>query len=117
MRSFVYHANDDENYAEEVSDNRWEMMDKLNGLIIGGSDVWQKKMQELLPSWKFISPSLNSIERKMIANAEYVFVNTSYIGHSMYYGVISIVQASDRIKLGFINSRNPDRGYSEMRHS
>lgn len=115
LRNYVYQfiENNQESYTVSTLAD-WNEINQLRGVIIGGNDTWQKRLKEKMPDWKFISSSINRIDKGMIANCEYVFVNTSFIGHSMYYGIVSIVQTDNKMNFGFINSMNLERVYNEI---
>ena len=114
LRSYVYnlHQVEKDTFADE-SNEKWEQLNEKKGIIIGGSETWQMKMKKKLPSWRFIGSSVNNIDKNMIGGNEIVFINVSYIGHSLYYSVVSIVQNLD-IKLGYINNHNSDRVLDEL---
>lgn len=114
LRNYIYNLNSEEDtYNDEGID--WNKIDRLKGVIIGGNDNWQKHIKEKLPTWSFISASTNYIDKSLISNARYVFVNTSFVGHSMYYSIVSTVQKSGCV-LGYINSYNQKRVYNEIIH-
>lgn len=112
LRNFVYNQRSEEEYADDEL-VIWNIIDELRGVIVGGNDSWQKRMREKLPSWSYISASMNNIDRAIVENTDHVFVNTSFLGHSKYYGIVSIVQSTGCF-LGYINSHNPNRVYAEM---
>ena len=93
---------------------KWDELDSVSGVIVGGTDTWQKRLKEKLPSWRFISASQNSYDKNIIVASEFVFFNTSFVGHSMYYSIVSIIQSSENVKLGFINNINLERVYREI---
>jgi hypothetical protein len=114
LRNYVYQiVNYKTDEYENTNNLDWNKLNNVSGLIIGGNEGWQSRMKKRLPKWKFVHSSINSLDKKIFSNVGYVFVNTSFIGHSLYYGVVSIVQNLD-VKIGFINSLNERRVYEEL---
>lgn len=93
---------------------KWDELDSEKVVVVGGTDSWQKRLKEKLPSWKFISASQNNIDRNIIVSSKYVFFNTSFVGHSLYYSIVSMIQSSEGTKLCFINNNNIDRVHDEV---
>ena len=114
LRSYIYEMNADTFCEYDSNELKWDELDSVSGVIVGGTDAWQKRLKEKLPSWRFISASQNSYDKNIIVASEFVFFNTSFVGHSMYYSIVSIIQSSENVKLGFINNINLERVYREI---
>lgn len=113
LRSYIYQLGHPENFSVQKTID-WSLLNQIDGVIVGGSDNWQRKLKKKLSNWRFISASMEQYDKSLITNCDYVFVNTSFIGHSLYYKISSMVQATDGVKMGFINNLNIDRVYREI---
>lgn len=80
-----------------------EMINNINGLIIGGTDSWQKNMKKLLPGFKFISCNALNFDIRLLDKVDYIFVYVNYLSHALYYKVI---QNADNKKIGYLNISN-----------
>ena len=114
LRSYVYELQVDVSDIVETHIYKWDELDSEKVVVVGGTDSWQKRLKEKLPSWKFISASQNNIDRHIIVSSKYVFFNTSFVGHSLYYSIVSMIQSSEGTKLCFINNNNIDRVHDEV---
>lgn len=80
-------------------------LSNIKGIIVGGHDRWQNKMKEVLPdNWRFIALGEN-ISLDLILNSDYVFFNTNYLSHAVYYAVIGEVRKRN-IPVGYIKKTN-----------
>lgn len=96
---------------DELSKKTIQELNTIKGVIVGGFTSWQKSVKELLPSWTFISTNNYHFDTKILKNADYVFVNTTYIGHALYYKVIQNLGDSP---LAYLNNKNIDLVLSEI---
>jgi len=78
----------------------------VNAVIVGGSNSWQNKLRERMPKYKYIPSDSFNFDEGIIKKCEYVFVNTDYLSHKMYYKVISGL--SDRNNLFYLPGNNID---------
>lgn len=88
LREFMFNQENEVVIDDEVDLN--SMANVVNNkrlLIIGGNDIWKRKMKETLNQCTFISPNV-SFDNRILEDRD-VVINTDYIGHSMYYKVIS----------------------------
>lgn len=83
------------------------------GVIIGGHERWQTKMKEVLPnSWRFINIGEN-INQDLILNSDYIFFNTNYLSHAIYYAVMGEARKRN-IPVGYIKKTNETECLGEI---
>lgn len=78
----------------------------VNGVIVGGHPNWITKMRKKLPSWNFLVTE-TYVDDNLVKKADIVLINTSYIGHSLYFKIISALKGTN-VQLGYLNNNNID---------
>jgi archaellum component FlaC len=73
------------------------------GIIFGGHERWVQKMKDRLPNFKFINNS--NFDVSVLDNMRYIFFNTEYISHSLYYKVINNISCKDT-EISYIDNNN-----------
>ena len=88
LREFMFSQENEVVISDEIDfSNMVNAVNNKKLLIIGGNDIWRRKMKETLNECIFISPNV-SFDSRILEDKD-VVINTDYIGHSMYYKVIS----------------------------
>lgn len=100
LREFVFGLDNKQEY--KVKELDFEGLKDLKGLIIGGHENWQRKMKELLPSFKFIPPDALNFDVSILEGVEGIFIYTNYLNHGMYYKLINEVRKKD-LPLYYLN--------------
>lgn len=103
LREFAFNCS-----QEEVDTDNSMSYDftTIKGVIVGGHPNWIAKMRKKLPSWNFLVKE-TYVDDNLIKNADVVLINTSYIGHSLYFKIISALKGIN-VKLGYLNNNNID---------
>lgn len=57
----------------------------LNVLIMGGHQVWQNRLKELYPDFKYLDSDNINYDINITRNADIVFFNTLHCSHTLYY--------------------------------
>ena len=89
-------------------------LNKIKGIVFGGHPNWISKMQKEI-NWIFISIDAINFDTKLLNDVDYVFVNTNYVSHAMYYKIIENLNESN--KLRYINSVNVDICLKEIKNN
>jgi len=98
-------------FAQKIEEEKiWEGRDysylkKVQVVFVGGHSNWQKKMKEFLPESIFIGADSVNFDLNLLKGT--IFINTTYIGHAMYYRVINSVTSSN-CRLYYLNQVNID---------
>ncbi len=79
----------------------------LSVTIVGGLPTWQKKVKDIYPSFKCVAADSYNFDPYLVKSADFVFVNTTYIGHKMYYKTVENIGESTQ--LYFVNASNIER--------
>ncbi|MEG1482919.1 MAG: hypothetical protein RSA57_03875 [Cetobacterium sp.] len=112
LRDHIFTATNEDDYIiDETIDV--SLINNVDGIIIGGSPSWQLKMKKELHKWIFISVDSLNFDKNLL-NKDYVFVNTSYLSHAMYYKVIE--NLGPNTHLSYINKNNIDICLSNISH-
>lgn len=69
-----------ENEAE-ANENPFAIFDAFSIYVVGGSQTWQKKVQENCPQFKVVGNSAN-FDEKQLQHADLIVINTNFVGHS-----------------------------------
>ena len=64
-------------------------INKVKGLILGGSNKWALKMKDLLYNYKFISIDALNFDKRLLDDVEIIFIYTDYLNHALYYKLMS----------------------------
>lgn len=84
------------------------------GVIVGGHNRWQQKIKEVLPaSWKLIGVDEN-INLDLLLNVDYVFFNTNYLSHRVFYAVVNEARRRN-ISVGYIRKTNENECLAEIK--
>lgn len=88
LREFMFSQENEVVVGDKIDfSNMVDVVNNKKLLIIGGNDIWIRKMKEKLNKCIFISPNV-SFDNRVLEGKD-VVINTDCIGHSMYYKVIS----------------------------
>lgn len=83
----------------------------LNVLIMGGHQVWQNRLKELYPDFKYLDSDNVNYDINITRNADIVFFNTLHCSHTLYYRMknnINNGRAERKNKVVYISSNNLD---------
>lgn len=113
LREYVFK----ENNSIEIEDNGIDLdlskLNNLKGVIIGGHPNWQNKMKEKLPNWTFIDANVSRINSSLLKDKNIVIINTVYLNHALYYGVMNYIRNED-CALGYVSSTNVELSIKEV---
>lgn len=111
LRNYIF--NQDLELQEEEIDNI--NLNEIKGVIFGGHPNWISKMKDILVNWTFVPTEIINFDENIIKNNEYIFINTNYISHAVYYKVIKYL--TNENKLRYINSINIDKSLEGIKKS
>ena len=111
LRNKLFENNKD-NFIENLDEIDINLND-YKGAVFGGHPNWISKMKNELKNWIFISSDILNFDIKILNDVEYVFVNTNYVSHGMYYKIIE--NLNQRNKLKYINNTNVDLCIKEIK--
>lgn len=83
----------------------------LNVLIMGGHQVWQNRLKELYPYFKYLDSDNVNYDINITRNADIVFFNTLHCSHTLYYRMknnINNGRDERKNKVVYISSNNLD---------
>lgn len=83
----------------------------LNVLIMGGHQVWQNRLKELYPDFKYLDSDNINYDINITRNADIVFFNTLHCSHTLYYRMknnINNGRDERKNKVIYISSNNLD---------
>ena len=83
----------------------------LNVLIMGGHQVWQNRLKELYPDFKYLDSDNVNYDINITRNADIVFFNTLHCSHTLYYRMknnINNGRNERKNKVIYISSNNLD---------
>lgn len=103
LRNYIFNMSE----SDEVH-NKFNIADikDINAVVFGGHPQWITKMKNHV-NWQFISTEALNFDVNILNKAEYVFINTSYISHGMYYKVIENIRENNKLK--YINNTNIEK--------
>lgn len=81
----------------------------LNVLIMGGHHVWQNRLKELYPDFKYLDSDNVNYDINITRNADIVFFNTLHCSHTLYYRMknnINNGRDERKNKVVYISSNN-----------
>lgn len=81
----------------------------LNVLIMGGHQVWQNRLKELYPDFKYLDSDNVNYDINITRNADIVFFNTLHCSHTLYYRMknnINNGRDERKNKVVYISSNN-----------
>jgi hypothetical protein len=80
LREFVFNLS-----QEEEIEKTEQISEQYNrGVVIGGRERWQKRLQEKYPNFTFISADAKNFDTAIFNNADVVLFNTAYLSHAIY---------------------------------
>ena len=80
LREFVFNLS-----QEEEIEGTEQISEQYNsGVVIGGRERWQKRLQEKYPDFTFISADAKNFDTAIFNNADVVLFNTAYLSHAIY---------------------------------
>ncbi|MCC0705013.1 hypothetical protein IC213_18315 [Clostridioides sp. ES-S-0049-02] len=111
LRNFMFNQQQEQDVITDESIN----LENIKGIIFGGHPNWILKMKEKLTNFEFIPADTINFNVSILDSYEYVFINTSFIGHAMYYKIIENLNVDN--KLRYINNINVDRAIEDIKNS
>lgn len=94
LRELIFNMQDD-SLQEEKIDIKLPITTDKKIVVFGGKDNWIAKIKENIKGDLKFYPQTTTIRNDMIVNADLVVIQTNYISHSMYYGVINLTKKLD----------------------
>ena len=113
LRNFMF--NQQQEQEEKVLIDESINLKNIKAIIFGGHPNWILKMKEKLTNFEFIPANTINFNVSMLDSYEYVFINTSFIGHAMYYKIIENLNKDN--KLRYINNVNVDRAIEDIKNA
>ncbi|HFL3517291.1 TPA: hypothetical protein ACG3O1_000884 [Clostridioides difficile] len=113
LRNFMF--NQQQEQEEKVLIDESINLKNIKAIIFGGHPNWILKMKEKLTNFEFIPANTINFNVSILDSYEYVFINTSFIGHAMYYKIIENLNRDN--KLRYINNVNVDRAIEDIKNS
>lgn len=107
LRDYMYHLTEG---MEQEPDLPYEvMMEQIADrdiMIVGGNDNWVKKLRNMFPKWRFLSPNASAAVSSMqTAKIDKAYFFTDTLGHSQYYKYMQVIR-NRQIPFGFIHGVN-----------
>lgn len=113
LRNFMF--NQQKEQEDKVVTDKNLDLKNIEGIIFGGHPNWILKMKDKLTNFEFISANTINFDATILDSYEYVFINTNFIGHAMYYKIIENLNEDN--KLRYINNVNVDRAIEAIKNS
>lgn len=113
LRNFMF--NQQQEQEEKVLIDESINLKNIKAIIFGGHPNWILKMKEKLTNFEFIPANTINFNVSILDSYEYVFINTSFIGHAMYYKIIENLNKDN--KLRYINNVNVDRAIEDIKNA
>lgn len=60
------------------------ILSKNKVFVIGGHESWQKRVKKAIPEINLLSGTLHSVNLDVLKNADYVFIFTGHMAHTVY---------------------------------
>ncbi len=97
LRSLLFRLNSQEPGDDAVPQNLTFPCSTRERRIVsfGGHPGWMKNIKALLPDVRFVSTD-ELPNRDMIRNADEIWLQTNYMSHAFYYGIIDTVRSSGK---------------------
>ncbi|HBF0699063.1 TPA: hypothetical protein KOG79_002846 [Clostridioides difficile] len=111
LRNFMF--NQQQEQEEKVLIDESINLKNIKAIIFGGHPNWILKMKDKLINFEFISADTINFNVNILDSYEYVFINTNYVGHAMYYKIIENLNENN--KLRYINNINIDRAIRDIK--
>lgn len=113
LREFIFNLDNIDNDVM-AQDRNFEDLKSIKALIVGGTTKWQQRMKDLLPGFNFVAPDALNFDVSIIDKVDYVFIYTNYLGHAMYYKVVSNIKNK---KVFFLKATNEERVLYQIKNS
>ncbi|EGT4169758.1 TPA: hypothetical protein KO286_001048 [Clostridioides difficile] len=113
LRNFMFSKQQEQ--SENVSTDESIDLKNKKAIVFGGHPNWILKMKDKLINFEFISAETINFDVNKLNSYEYVFINTNFIGHAMYYKIIENINRDN--KLRYINNVNVDRAIEDIKNS
>ncbi|EQG38294.1 TPA: hypothetical protein KRH68_000719 [Clostridioides difficile] len=110
LRNFMFSKQQE--YIENIPTDERDLKN-IKAIIFGGHPNWILKMKDKLINFEFISAETINFDVNILNSYEYVFINTNYVGHAMYYKIIENLNENN--KLRYINNINIDRAIRDIK--
>ncbi|EGT4205778.1 hypothetical protein EPL64_14500 [Clostridioides difficile] len=111
LRNFMFNQQQEQYVITDESID----LKSIKAVIFGGHPNWILKMKERLINFEFISAEVINFDVNILNSYEYVFINTNFIGHAMYYKIIENLNKNN--KLRYINNINLDRAIEDIKNA
>ncbi|HDX7085969.1 TPA: hypothetical protein RQA65_003479 [Clostridioides difficile] len=113
LRNFMFSKQQE--YIENIPTDESIDLKNIKAIIFGGHPNWILKMKDKLINFEFISAETINFDVNILNSYEYVFINTNFIGHAMYYKIIE--NLNEENKLRYINNINVDRVIEDIKRA
>ncbi|HBF1879827.1 TPA: hypothetical protein KNT26_003105 [Clostridioides difficile] len=112
LRNFMF--NQQQEQEEKILIDESINLKNIKAIIFGGHPNWILKMKDKLINFEFIPADAINFDVNILDSYEYVFINTNFIGHAMYYKIIENLNENN--KLRYINNINVDRAIEDIKN-
>lgn len=108
LREYVYRKgmeteSPEELWKEQTIEEIKAQIKDLSVVIVGGHTIWNNKMKDEFPEWKFIGKDQTNVTNDAFRNAKCIFVFETHCTHAIYQKVISAIESTST-ELGYIGS-------------
>ena len=87
----------------QAEENPFAVFDAFSIYVVGGSQTWQKKVQESCPAFKVVGNSAN-FDEKQLQHADLIIINTNFVGHSVTNKARAAAPREARVRYIFQNN-------------
>lgn len=114
LRELAYRNTEEyiEENEENVKEKEMQLQEKRI-VVVGGHPIWHAKLRDRFKGINTIAPEQVNLDISFLANADCIFVHSSYCNHSMYSKIMDVVRKS-KVALGYTSSVNIDKNTEEM---
>ncbi|HDF4164014.1 hypothetical protein ACRVX5_16605 [Clostridioides difficile] len=114
LRNFIFNQQEQQQENQTIVDENIDL-ENMKAIIVGGHQNWILKMRKILNNFEFIPADTINFDVNILKSYEYVFINTSHIGHAMYYKIIANLNENN--KLRYINNKNVNRVKKDIKNA
>lgn len=113
LRSYVIGMS--EKYAIETDLNHTERLycewKQRNVIVVGGHEVWQRKLREIFPTWKFVS-NQKDVSEECLAGRKFIVCNTRILTHACYQKIQRLRNREQKVL--YVHSSDPTGCIEEL---
>lgn len=104
-----------EKYAIETDFHHSERMycewKQRKVIVVGGPEVWQRKLREIFPAWKFVGAQ-RDVSAQCLEGRKYIVCNTRILTHACYRRIQTLRNREQMVL--YVHSSVPERCLQEL---